>query len=155
MRTNLLQTLKTLLFLPLFILVLFTSCQNEESDVTETNTEETFDASSVLAQSILNTTTFDGSFDNIIDNTNCISVNLPVTVTVNGITITIESIDDYDFIEDVFDEFDDDIDELEIQFPITIIFSNYTQIVINNYDELYSFVEDCLGEKIGRASCRE
>ena len=146
MKTNLFKGLKTYLFLPLFILVLFTSCQNEESDVTDTNTEETFEANSVLAQSIFNITTFDGSFDNIIDSANCISVNLPVTVIVNGITITIESIEDYDFIEDIFDEFDDDIDDLEIQFPITIILNDYTEVVINNYNELFEFVEDCLGE---------
>ncbi len=146
MKTNLFKGLKNYLFLPLFILVMFTSCQNEESDVTESNTEETFDANSVIAQSIFNITTFDGSYDNIIDSANCISVNLPVTVIVNGITITIESIDDYDLIEDIFDEFDDDENEIEIQFPITIILNDYTQIVINNYDELFVFIDECLGE---------
>ncbi len=146
MKTNLFKALKNFLFLPLFISVLFTSCQNEVSDIVETNTEETFVAESALAQSMLRTTTFDGSFDNIIDSANCISVNLPVTVIVNGITITIEAIEDYDVIEDIFDEFENDDDNIEIVFPITIILSDYDEIVINNYDELYAFVEDCLGE---------
>ena len=146
MKTNVFNALRNFLFLPLFTLILFTSCQNEITDITETNSEETFTAESVLAQSMLRTTTFDGSYDNIIDSANCISVNLPVTVIVNGITITIEDIEDYDVIEDIFDEFNDDDDNLEIVFPITIILSNYDNIVINNYDELHSFVEDCLGE---------
>ncbi len=146
MKTNLFKSLRNFLFLPLFTLILFTSCQNEVSDITETNSEETFTAQTVLAQSMLRTTTHDGSFDNIIDSANCISVNLPVTVIVNGITITIESVENYDIIEDIFDEFDDDDNNLEIVFPITIVLSNHEQFVINNYDELYSFVEDCLGE---------
>ncbi len=146
MKTNLFKGLKNFLFLPLFILVMFTSCQNEESDVTDTNTEESFEADSPLAQYILSTTSYDGSFDNIIDSANCISVNLPVTVVVNGITLTIESIDDYDLIEDIFDEFDDDENEIEIQFPITIILNDYSQVVIENYDQLFAFVEECFGE---------
>ena len=145
MKTNLSKALRNFLFLPLFTLILFTSCQNEESEIID-NTEETFVAESVLAQSMLRTTTLDGSFDNIIDSANCISVNLPVTVIVNGITITIEAIEDYEIIEDIFDEFNDDNDNIEIVFPITIILSDYDEIVINNYDELYAFVEDCLGE---------
>ena len=146
MKTNLFKTLKNFLFLPLFTLILFASCQNEVSDIIETNTEETFVAQSALATSMLRTTMFDGSFDNIIDSANCISVNLPVTVVVNGITVTIEEIEDYDVIEDILDEFLDDEDSVEIVFPITIMLSNYDEIVINNYDELYAFVEECLGE---------
>jgi len=145
-KTNLFKALRNFLFLPLFTLILFTSCQNEVSDIIETNTEETFVAESVLAQSMLRTATLDGSFDNIIDSANCISVNLPVTVIVNGITITIEAVEDYEVIEEIFDEFDNDNDHIEIVFPITIILNDYTEIVINNYDELHAFVEECLGE---------
>ncbi|MBT8394334.1 MAG: hypothetical protein KJN66_05725, partial [Bacteroidia bacterium] len=146
MKTNLFKALRNFLFLPLFTLLLFTSCQNEVTDIVETNTEETFVAESALAQSIFRTTTLDGSYDNIIDSANCISVNLPVTVIVNGITITIEAVEDYEVIEDIFDEFENDDDNIEIVFPITIILSDYEEIVINNYDELYAFVEECLGE---------
>ena len=140
------KNLKKFLFLPLFTLILFTSCQNEVTDIIETNTEETFDAQSVVASSVLRTATHDGSFDNIIDSANCISVNLPVTVIVNGITVTIENIEDYDVIEDILEEFLDDEDSVEIVFPITIVLSNHDEIVINNYDELYAFVDECLGE---------
>ena len=60
MKTNLFKGFRTFLFLPLFILVMFTSCQNEETDITDTNTEQTFDANSTLAQYMLYTTTNDG-----------------------------------------------------------------------------------------------
>ncbi|MDX1702197.1 MAG: hypothetical protein R3250_16340, partial [Melioribacteraceae bacterium] len=146
MKTNLFKNLMKYLCLPLFTLILFTSCQNEVVDIVETNSEDTFVAESAVATTVLRTATYDGSFDNIIDSANCISVNLPVTVIVNGITVTIQDIEDYDVIEDILDEFLDDEDSIEIVFPITIVLSNYDEIVINNYDELYAFVEDCLGE---------
>ena len=146
MKITMFKKLKKFLFLPLFTLILFTSCQNEVIDVIETNSEETFVAESVVATAVQRTATYDGSFDNIIDSANCISVNLPVTVIVNGITVTIEDIEDYDVIEDILEEFLDDEDSVEIVFPITIVLSNHDEIVINNYDELYAFVEECLGE---------
>ena len=59
----------------------------------------------------------DGSSDNIIDNANCLSVQLPVTVTVNGIEITINDDDGYQDIEDIIDLFDDDIDSIIISYP--------------------------------------
>jgi hypothetical protein len=126
--------------------MLFTSCQNEETDITNPNTEETFDDSSALAQSILNTVTLDCSFDNILDSANCISVNLPVTIEVNGITLTIESVEDFDELEDILDALDTDDDNIVFEYPITITLSNYEQVIINNDEELASFVDDCFGE---------
>lgn len=146
MKNHLFKKLSNVLFALFLILVSFTSCQNEETEITDTNTEQTFDNASELAQSILSTTTFDGSFDNILDSANCLSINLPVTVEVNGITITIESFDDYDELEDILDEFTDDDDDITIQFPITITLSNYEEVVINSEAELLGFVEDCFGE---------
>lgn len=146
MKAELLKSLKTLLFLPLFVLVLFTACQNEETDITNPNTDETFDGSSALAQSILSTATFDGSYDNILDSANCLSVNLPVTIEVNGITLTIESVDDFDDLEDILDALDTDDDDIVFIYPITISLSNYEQVVINNDDELAMFIDECFGE---------
>ena len=67
MKNYLFKKLGNVLFALFLILVSFTSCQNEETEITDTNTEQTFDNASELAQSILSTTTFDGSFDNILD----------------------------------------------------------------------------------------
>ena len=122
------------------------SCQDEVLEETPTNEEETIVANSTLANLMRNTVTLDGSIDNIIDSANCILVNLPVTVVVNGITLTIESVDDYDAIEEIIDEFTNDQDEIEIQFPIVIILSDYTEVTIENQDELETYIEDCFGE---------
>lgn len=146
MKTNLLRHFKTLLCLPLFVLIVFTSCQNEVVSTTNANTEDTFDNTSALAQDIFYTAMYDGSFDNILDSANCLSVNLPVTIEVNGQTLTIETVDDFGSLENILDALNTDDDTIVFEYPITITLSDYQQVVINNEDELMAFVNTCLGE---------
>lgn len=146
MKNVITSRLSKLLFLPLFILIAFTSCQNEVTDVTGPNEQEILVANSPLANLVTATTLRDGSFDNILDSANCISVNLPVTIVVNGLEITIDSEEDLAIIEAIFDEFADDLDEIQIIFPIVITLNDYTTYTINNYDELEAFIEECEGE---------
>ncbi len=122
------------------------SCREEESVFIEGPQEETLEANSNIAGLLQNTATKDGSDDNIIDNASCISIALPVTVIVDGLDIIVDSPEDFDTIEDIFDEFDDDEDILEIIFPITIVLSDFTELVINDLDELEDFADDCGGE---------
>ncbi|WP_223033019.1 LamG domain-containing protein [Hanstruepera marina] len=133
-------------YLLIVLLGLTFSCQDEVVEETPTNEEETLVADSNLAVLMRNTVTLDGSMDNIIDHANCILIDLPVTVVVNGVTLTIESVEDYDAIEEIIDEFTNDQDEIEIQFPIVIILSDYTEVTIENQEELETYIEDCFGE---------
>ncbi|WP_299216343.1 hypothetical protein [uncultured Dokdonia sp.] len=121
---------------------LFTACRTEDEEII-TPPEQ---ISSTTANLINRTATNDGSNDNILDNASCLSIQLPVTVIVDGLEIIIDSEDDLDVIEAIFDEFDDDIDELDFVFPITIILSDFTEITITNAQELQSFIDDCSGE---------
>lgn len=139
------QSIIKFLFLSLF-LVGFVSCQKEISQTIQPNQNEVLIANATVTTLVKSTVTNDGSKDNIIDNASCISIKLPATVVVNGVTLSIESEADYDDIEAIFDEFDDDGDQLDIVFPIIIILSDFTQITINNSEELEGFVDDCGGE---------
>lgn len=133
-------------FLALAIFISIYSCQQETIDISQPNANETLKANSSLTTLISRTSTNDGSKDNIIDRANCLEVKLPVTVVVNNIEIIIDSEEDFDTIEEIFEEFDNDIDQLNIQFPITIISSDFTETVINNEAELEELVSSCVGE---------
>ncbi len=140
------KTLNLLGALILGTALLFTSCRSEESELIESPQNETLDANSRVANLLQRTAQNDGSEDNIIDNASCFDIELPVTVNVNGLEITVDSESDLELIEEIFDEFDDDIDELEIFFPITIVLADFTEIVIENADQLEDYAEECAGE---------
>ena len=142
MKTN----MKTLLLIPFFALLMLTSCQEEAIEITPTDETEALAPESELTSLMLSTSTMDGSADNIIDGASCLSVELPITVKVKGLEIIIDSKEDFKIIEAIFKEFDDDDDELDIIFPITVVLSNHEEIVIENEDALEDLVADCKGE---------
>jgi hypothetical protein len=139
------NTMKFISVLMLFFLVA-TSCRKEESVLIEGPQNETLKANSAVANLLRRTSMKDGSDDNIVDNANCFSLEFPFTVFVNGMEITVTSEEDLDTVEDIFDEFDDDDDTIEIDFPVTIVLSDFSEQEINSIDEFESFVDDCEGE---------
>ena len=123
----------------------FTACQEEFEDVNTSNAqEESFQATSSTAQLIEKTAFRDGSFDNIVDGASCFALNFPYTVNVNGLDITVDSEEDLDLIEEIFDQFEDDEDVLEILFPIIITLADHTEITINNKEELIELARQCI-----------
>lgn len=139
------KTLITFFYLSLF-LVVFSSCQEEIAEITQAPQDEVLQVNTNVANLVQRTTTKDGSKDNIIDNASCLSVQLPITVEIHGLEIIIDSEEDFEVIEAIFNEFDDDIDNLDIIFPIVIILSDFTEITINNSDELENLISECQGE---------
>ena len=139
---------KNALLLTFFALLALTSCQNEFTEVTEPDVEQVIAPESQLASLMQSTSVNLGTVDNIMDNADCMSIELPVTIIVNGITITIETLDDLEFIHDIFEEYLDDEDVLDFIFPITIILNDYTEVVISDNDELASFIETCEEEEV-------
>ncbi len=137
---------KTFFTSTLFLFLFFTSCQDEVSITTQEETQETITASSTVASLMQRTSTNDGSSDNIIDYANCYNVELPVTVFANGLEITIDSEEDFAIIEAIFDEFSNDNDTIDILFPITIILSDFTEVVIQNQSELDEYTNQCNDE---------
>ncbi len=131
-----------LFFLSLFFVTL-NSCQDEISQIIEPAQGETLKVNANVTNLVQRTVTKDGSKDNIIDNSSCLEVQLPIIVSVNGLEINVNSDDDFEIIEANFDEFDDDSDSLEIFFPIEIILSDYSKITVNTQDELEALIENC------------
>ncbi|WP_420400653.1 hypothetical protein [Flagellimonas sp.] len=121
----------------------FTSCQDEFEEVTGGTENETIQADSSTALLIEKTSSNDGSFDNIVDGASCIALKFPYTVEVNGIEVSIDSREDLHTIEDIFDEVDIDDDILEIIFPITITLADFTEVVIENVEQLRELAAEC------------
>ncbi|WP_323789160.1 hypothetical protein [Psychroserpens sp.] len=140
------KTFKPILLLTLSVLFTLTSCRTEDDLAIDPPVEETIEANSTVADLLSRTASNDGSDDNIIDNASCLSVQLPVTVTVNGIELEINDDDGYEDIEDIIDLFDDDVDSVVISYPITIILVDFSTVVVNSDSELAALVVNCVGE---------
>ncbi|MCW5516832.1 hypothetical protein [Muriicola sp. Z0-33] len=122
----------------------FTSCQEEFEPLPDSDEQETIMASSSTAKLIKDTSTNDGSFDNIVDGASCFAIKFPYTVEVNGVEITLDSREDLELVEEIFDALEDDEDILDILFPITITLGDYQEVVINSIDDLRELAEECV-----------
>lgn len=132
------------IFLISFLLLVCSSCQKEKEEfIDETNDEETITLDSVLTGMLLSASQNNGYIDDIIDGNDCISVALPVTVIANGLKVIIEEESDYGLILAIFEEFKNDIDTLEIIFPISVIFEDYNQIEVGSQGILNGVIAAC------------
>ncbi|WP_298898793.1 hypothetical protein [uncultured Psychroserpens sp.] len=141
----------TIRFILVFIfssVMILTSCRKEETEFIETPPEDVLQPNSLVANLLQRTASNDGSNDNILDLANCFNIKLPVNVTANSIHVEITNENDYYLVETIFDEDYDDIDALEINFPITIVNSDYTEVSINSMSELNANASNCNGENI-------
>ena len=122
----------------------FIACSTEEPLDLQLNEKQTLTASSATSKLIERTVSNDGSHDNIVDGSSCFDIRFPYTVMVNGLEITIDSEDDLEIIEELFDAFDSDDDILDIIFPITITKADYAEITINGIADLREIAEQCV-----------
>ena len=128
----------------LIIGLTFTSCQDEFEKLPEDEAQqEAITANSTTAKLIENTSSNDGSFDNIVDESSCFNIKFPYAVKVNGFELTINSPADLDTIEEIFDALEEDEDILDIIFPVTISLADYAEITINGIEDLRALAQEC------------
>ena len=133
-----------MMFTFLLIGLMFSGCQEEVVDIIETLDENVLNAQSPLVDLVGQTTQRDGSEDNILDHSSCISIVLPVTVIANGQQVQIGSEEDIKLVERIFDESDTDEDVLTFEFPIKVTLADHSVVTVQNYDQLEDLTEDCL-----------
>ena len=120
----------------------FTSCQDEIDNENGEN-PNTNSADSVTASNLERSSMRDGSFDDFLDGNSCSSILLPATATINGTQITIVSESSYQQVIDILAEFNNDDDEVVLQFPVTVLLSNYTEVVVTNQTEYDAIIDAC------------
>ncbi len=129
------------ILLAMMALALLTACQEEKIEIKLPPTGTTITSATPVTGLISSVSKSDGSVDNILDKASCIALVFPVTIKTNGQTITVNSLDDLDEIEDLFDDSGDD--DVEFDFPIKVILADHTEITINNEDDFEDLVNDC------------
>ena len=136
------KTLKLLTAILTLTILTFTSCQDEIDSENGTR-ENTNSASSPTASNLERSSMYDGSFDDFLDGASCSSILLPVTATVNEKEITIISASDYELVLNILGQFTNDDDTVELQFPLTVKLSNYTEVEVQNQTEYDAIIDAC------------
>ena len=79
--------------------------------------------------------------DNIIDKSSYCTIKLPYTVTVNGVNIAINTTADYQQVLNNINANTTDDDIVTINFPVTMIYYNYTQKLISDQADFDSLID--------------
>ena len=138
----------------LLAIVTLNSCQKEEDIIIDpTDNSESFNGSSNFAANLLSATQNNGSLDNLIDGTSCFSIDFPVDVIANGQQVTLNSIEDLQLVEDIFNLFIGDTDVLNLVFPLTLISEDFSEQVVNDLSGFNALVADCTNNISDDYSC--
>lgn len=126
------------------LLVVFGGCQEEESIIKLPPPDSAITAASPVTQLLLEVARLDGSSDNVLDGSSCLTVVLPVTVIVDETTIVVNTPADFESVEEALD--DDDDGEVDFVFPIEVKLPDHTQVVVSNLSQLENLIDDCEDE---------
>ncbi len=129
--------------LAVFSLYLFTRCQQEVEEIIEPPNDQVITGDSIVANLVQRTALRDGSSDNIVDGSSCTSLELPISVVVNGLEMVLDSEDDFFTVEHIVDKFDNDEDYIEIIFPVKVILADHSVLELNNEDDLANLIAEC------------
>lgn len=128
------------------ILLLGFSCRKADDPEFLGEDPRAIEANSSAAILLEQTSTFDGSYDNILDRANCLALVLPVQVRVNGVELTVDAEADLAVVEAILDEFDDDTDVVELVFPVTVRQSDFTEVTVTDQSAFDALAATCAGE---------
>lgn len=124
-------------FFFVFILSLFLfSCQKEEIDIVDETPGDAITLEAPLTNLLLSTTQNNGSIDDFIDGTSCSSIQFPYQVIINGQTVTISNPEDLQPLANV-------TTPITIVFPITVVFEDFSILIVNNQQELNGLGQLC------------
>ncbi len=81
--------------------------------------------------------------DNPVDSVACFNVKLPVQVIVNGQEINVQSEADYATVEAAYNQSSTDADILNYVYPVTIIYPDYSQMVVGSVNQFNQLKNAC------------
>ena len=125
--------------------IILGSCQKEHEELPQSNEEQTIMANSATASLIERAASKDGSFDNVIDGTPCFSIQFPYTVYANGMDIAVEAMDDIPLAKELAGALQVGGNVFEIIFPVTITYSDFSEVTVNSRPHFEELVAECKG----------
>jgi hypothetical protein len=136
------KNLKLLTAILITSILSFTSCQ-DEIDIENGENPNTNSSTSPTANNLERSSMYDGSFDDFLDGVSCSSILLPVTATINNIQVTLISESDYQLVLNILGQLTNDEDSIQLQFPLTVKLSNYTEVQVASQSDYDALIAAC------------
>lgn len=145
---------KNICFLSVLNLFMLFACQSEESEQ-EFNSQETIANSSPLTSYVQRIAMVKTVQDNVIDQSSYCTIKLPYEVDVNGVKIPINSATDYQKVWDNINAVDTDTDDVKIKFPVTMVYYNYYEKLLNNQSDYQQLLDywNALPDLLSKINC--
>ncbi|MBY0487060.1 MAG: hypothetical protein K2P85_07745 [Flavobacteriaceae bacterium] len=133
---------KIKLLILILSIAIFTACQKEVDKVevyNNLNLSKTSPLTSLTSRVVQNPT----YKDNVLDNSSCFSVVLPVTITVNMQQITVTNESQYQLVQNAKDAYSNDNDIVNFTFPIAIKFKDSQTVVVTSQLQYNTILSQC------------
>jgi len=128
------------LFCTLTVALLFTSCQD---DAVNELMPEALNSGSDLTRVLTAIASNDSISYTPIDSTTCFRIQLPATVVANGQQIIVSDTTDYTTVENIFAQSGEDLDSLEYVYPVTIKYTDGTEVVLTAQTQYNALIAAC------------
>ncbi len=128
---------KTLRYISyMFIIVLWGSaCQEEEREFIDASVDTSIPKDSQLSKLMQRIVLHDGSFDDVVDGSNCFSINYPYTIQHNEEVRVITDREAYETLVPT--------DPITIEFPITVTLDTHSEVIVNDKAALRALSDRC------------
>lgn len=137
----------------LVVAVFAMGCQEELLVIEEPTAAESLSRSDSTVTTVLRMLQKDGSSDNILDRASCTTVRLPVNVVVNEQELLIKNFSDFETIEQIFDQSEEDEDTLRFVFPIVLVLPDYTATQVSNNLDFLEIISACSNDQDEDIEC--
>jgi len=124
-------------FLLIALVLLLGACQKDSLKINESPDVASLLLDNQLTSLMLSVSAHDGSFDDVVDQSDCFSINFPYQILLNGESHNVNTINDLLVIHEQ--------DSVAPIFPVDITFANYVPGAINNNNDLQSLIDQCAG----------
>jgi hypothetical protein len=139
----------------LIVVMLFSSCQKEETIIIDKpNDQQKISANSPLTNLIFRVTQNPTSVDNVLDKSNCVSVNLPVNVFIDGTLVSVggSSGNNYQSVQTIINSYPTP-PSVVMDFPIAVTGQDYSTTQIASQNQMNSVLGTCTSNGLNDISC--
>lgn len=120
------------------------SCEVEETVIKNAPTDNLV-SNVTLTDKLLRMVQSPTAIDDIIDGSSCFAISFPFTAVANGIQVNLQDESDYQQVRNIQNESNSDVDTVVLQYPVTVVYTDYSEATITSQQEFDEIVANCNG----------